>query len=508
MGDVKEECGVFGVYLKNTKDKTLVPRLIYSGLSQLQHRGQLSAGFAVLDPNCGIYRKRLSVLKKTGLVDELFEANHNSKSEKLFHDYRGIAGIGHVRYCTSGGADNEQFIINGTQPFERRHGRLWKRFAFGYNGNLTNYTDLKKRLKTQEGYHLDTTTDTEVIMHLISINLKIIADNSGKNIKPSHFDVHRKLMEQLDGAYNLIELFADGDMVTIRDPLGFKPLVWGESQDFYAIASESVALEKIGINKFFPVSPGSCMVFNKQGVKSEQLIKSSILSRCHFECDYFSKEGSFFDNQSIHLTRRKLGENLVDIDPLKSEVIKNPKDYVVIPVPKTAIPAAEAFAEKLGVRYSSAILKSGSKRGFINPKNTRKKIMDNVYSVLSEEVRGKKIFVFEDSAVRGETIQRVIGPLRNAGAVEIHFRSTEPPIRYPCFYGIDFPTKGELIASQYNPEDFEKKFAEKIGADSAVFQTLEGLVNATGFDRGGLCLACLTGEYPTPGGRRLARLVR
>ena len=402
-------------------------------------------------------------------------------------------------------ANNEQFIINGTQPFERRHGRLWKRFAFCYNGNLANHDLLRNRLRKQEGYHLDTTTDTEVIMHLISINLKKAEDKSGKNTKPEHFKINKELMNQLDGSYSMIELFADGDLVVVRDPLGFKPLVWGENSDFYAIASESVAIEKIGINNFYPVSPGSCMIFNKQGVKEEQLVNSERKARCHFEFDYFSKEGSVFDNRSIHLTRKKLGENLARIEPLKNEVKVNPEKYVVLPVPKTAIPAAEAFAETLKIKYSSAILKSDDRRGFINKGKVRRRIMSNAYFVIPEEVKGKQVFIIDDSAVRGETIQQVVGPLRKAGAEKIHFRSTEPPIRNPCYYGIDFPNRKELIASQYGPQEFEKKFAEVINADSAIFQTLEGLVNATGFSENELCLACLNGDYPTSGGMRLAK---
>jgi amidophosphoribosyltransferase len=300
-------------------------------------------------------------------------------------------------------------------------------------------------------------------------------------------------------------LFADGDLVAVRDPFGFKPLVWGENSDFFAVASESIALEKIGFNKFYFVSPGGCMIFNKSGVNEKQLINSKRTARCHFEFTYFSKEGSVFDERPIHLTRKRAGENLAKTEPLKDEIKINPKKFIVIPVPRTSIPAAEAFADKLKIRHSSAILKSDSKRGFINEGKVRRRIMANTYFVIPEEVEGMEVFVIEDSVVRGETVQEIIRPLRKAGAKAIHLRSTEPPIKYPCFYGINFPTRKELIANKYSAQEFEKGFAKEIGADTVVFQTLEGLIDAIGFSENGLCLACLNGNYPTPDGRRLAK---
>ncbi len=440
-------------------------------------------------------------------MDNLFEIENDSKSEEIFYDYRGVAGIGHVRYCTSGTAENMQSILNGAQPFERRHGRLWKRFGLAYNGNLTNYQKLRDGLKNKEDYHLDTQTDTEVMMHLIALSLRKLAgeDKNGRNIKPNQFDVQKSLMEKLDGSYSIVELFADGDLVVVRDPFGFKPMVYGENSDFYAVASESVALEKLGIKNFYSVSPGSCMVFNTQGIKEKQLINNKRKARCQFEFVYFSKEGSVFDNKSIHVVRKKLGENLAKIEPLRDRIKANYKNFVVVPVPRTAIPATESFAKKLGLEYSSAILKTNGKRGFINKGNARKKIMEGAYFVILEEVKGKKVFILDDSSVRGETIKQIIKPVLNAGALEVHYRSTEPPIRHPCFYGIDFPTKKELIANQYNKKDFEQEFAKLINADTAVFQTLDGLVDAIGFKENELCLACLNGNYPTKGGKKLAK---
>lgn len=487
----KEECGIAGVYLKQGELKS-VPHSLYGMLSQLQHRGQLSAGVAVFNSQRKEGDKIIKNLKEVGKVNDLFKVT-KPECESIINYLEGEAGIGHVRYATSG---SEDYLhqIEEAQPFLRRHGRPWKRFAIAFNGNISNQVDLREKMK-EEGYILDTFVDTELIMHLFSLSLKKHEKNiEGKSVKPDMFLVVKEVMEKLEGAYNVVMIFADGDMIVFRDPRGFRPLVFGENENFLGVASESVALEKIGIENSREVEPGSCIIFNKNNFEERKLLDKQ-KSRCHFERVYFSRADSFIDNKSVHSTRDKLGLNLAESEPLR-EIAKNNSDYLVVPVPNTAITAAESFAHSLGLRLSMAITRNETDRGFINKTNERKRIMNKKYGIISEKVLGKKLIVIDDSIVRGETSRKVVALLRNAGASEIHLRSTEPMIKFPCFYGVDFATKQELIANKFN-WDIEKNIAKDLGADSVFFQTTEGLIDACGFDKNELCLACVNGEYPT-----------
>jgi len=499
-----EECGIAAVYLKNSSRKTnLVPELLYVMLSQLQHRGQLSAGISTYNPFNRGYEKKLKIWKGVGRVNDLFRINDREERRRVVEYCKGIAGIGHVRYATAGCATTYLDLIEEAQPFLRHHGRPWKRFSIAFNGNLANYFSLRKGI-LKEGYLLDTKVDTEIIMHLIALNLKALSSNSREgDVKPNLFDVAEAVMKKLDGAYNVLELFGDGDLVVIRDPLAFKPLVFGENSDFFGMASESVALEKIGIEKFYPVSNGSCMIFNRNGMSQKNIFSGTRKAHCHFERVYFSRANSIIDGKSVNSTRENLGKNLARIEPLKDRF---PQQYVVVPIPNTAIPAAETYARTLNLPLSLALIKGEGERGFINKEEERKRIMDREYGLIVERVKGKKIILIEDSIVRGETSRRIVSLMRNAGALEVHLRSTEPPLLYPCFYGIDFPTYKELIAARnLNSEDLEKAVASEIGADSVVYQTLDGLIEATGFSENELCLACLTGDYPTEWGKRMAK---
>ena len=517
MREVKEECGVAGIYLKDNqkaeKNLKLVPELLDDMLSRLQHRGQLSAGISTFNPFNRGYEKRLKVLKEIGRVSDLFKVNDREEHRRVIEYCKGIAGIGHVRYSTAGGATKYLDLLEEAQPFLRQHGRPWKRFSIAFNGNLANYSSLRRQM-SQEGYLLDTKVDTEIIMHLISLNLKSLStkDGEGRDVKPNLFQVSGEVMRKLDGAYNVVMLSADGNFIVLRDPLAFKPLVWGENSDFYAVASESTALEKIGIEIFFPVNSGASMIFNGQGMREEVLFPSARKAHCHFEWVYFARANSNIDGKSVNSVRENLGKKLAESEPLKGVF---PDEYLVVPIPKTAIAAAEAYARVLNLPLSLALDKGEGERGFINKEEERKRIMDREYSVIIERIKGKKIILIEDSVVRGETSKKIISLMRNAGALEVHLRSTEPPIRFPCFYGIDFPTFRELIASRYSGDgasfdlnNLEKAVANYIGADSMGYQTLDGLVGATGFGKNELCLACLTGEYPTSAGKKRAEEAR
>lgn len=508
MNEVHEECGIAAVYLKHPDKESnlnLVPEVLYVLLSQLQHRGQLSTGISTYNPFNSEYEPILKLVTKIGRVNDLFEINNDEYRKELIRYCKGISGIGHVRYATAGSAKTHLSLKKEAQPFLRDHGRPWKRYSIAFNGNLANYSNLRQDI-LDEGYILDTNVDTEVIMHLISLGLKNLAnmDLTGKYIKPDLFEISKYLMNKMEGAYNIFIQFADGNLVVIRDHLAFKPLVWGETEEFYAIASESVALEKIGITKIHSVNQGTCMIFNKSGVIQKNVFPSDKTAHCQFEWVYFSRANSIIDDKSVNLVRKNLGRELANIEPLKLEFSNEfSSDYIVVPVPNTAIPAAESYAKELKLQLSIAITKTDGSRGFINKEEERKRIMSKEYNIINEEIKGKKVILIEDSIVRGETSKRIVSLVRNAGAKEVHFRSTEPPIISPCFYGIDFPTSNELIATKYS-ENIEENVAREIGADSVKYQTLNNLIKAIGLGDNRVCLACLNGKYPTPSGSNMA----
>ncbi len=504
---IGEECGIWGVYLKDTHcDRGRLPELLYLAGNQLQHRGQLSAGIAVFDPLEGIARK-LRLRKEVGLVNDLYLTNDEDENKHFLKDMHGLAGIGHVRYSTSGTSKGSSENRDQAQPFLRQHARGTKKFAISFNGNLANYDELKKGILS-EGYDLETDVDTEIIMDFISNSLHYLSkrDPEGNYLKPNLFEVYENVMKKLDGAYNVLTLSGDGDLVCFRDPQGFRPLVYGENKDMIAFASESVALRILGIKEFKDVPAGSCLVC-REGKLEEKVLFDGRKAACHFEKVYFSRPDSKINGQSVYSSRFSLGQKLAVTDPLKEFILTHKDEFVVVPVPATAIPAAIAYAETLGLRYREALYKNGSLRGFINKAKTRDRVMFGKYGIIEELLEGKKVIVLDDSLVRGETSKRNIGLLRDAGAREIHFRSTEPPIKYPCFYGIDFPTGEELIANkadQSNPQKFEEQIAKLIGADSVHFQSEEGLIASCG-ERDSLCLACLNGDYPTEGGKKCAQ---
>ena len=501
MAEIKEECGICGIYLKNSESEISVPAKLYDMMFALKHRGQLSSGISVYNPHHEIYEDILKTEKMVEEIEYLFRTNLGAEKREQFEKaLRGTAGIGHLRYSTAGNSKKELAALKEASPMFRAHGRLEKRFSIGLNGNITNYPELAKDMY-EEGYKLDTKVDTEIIMHLVSLKLNELGgkNSNGRYIKPEMKEVCRELMKKLDGAYNLEILFADGEMVVLRDPNGFKPLVFGENKNYYAFASESYALEKIGINDFNFVSPGSCIVFDGNGVAiSENLSPEMKKSPCQFEWVYFARAESILDGISVDAVRTRLGEELASIEPLRDRI--NSRDWVVVPVPKTATPAAEAFARMLGIPCSQA-LTAEAKRGFINDSSERKEIMSRKYGVLPERIRGKKVLLVEDSIVRGETSDIVVRKIIDGGAEEVHLRSTEPPICCPCFYGIDFPTKKELIANQFSLDELCQGIANRTGANSVVYQTFSGLERALGKSSNEFCHACLDGDYPTHFGK-------
>lgn len=496
MAEVREECGVCGIFLKKREiNSSIVPLSMDLMLSAIQRRGQSGTGIGVFKIREGEYGKPFLHRKKLLNVDNFFGGDDNHQRSQVLDIYKGVSGIGHVRYGTSGKRDN---AIDQLQPFLRRHGKRSKRFCFCFNGNLANYPELEKDLLKND-YDLEIGVDTEIIMHLISLRLNFQQSNSEENFEPDFFDLARSFIEKLDGAYSLLVLLGNGNLGAVRDPQGFKPLVWGENEDFYAVASETNALRQVGIKDFHVVDAGSAVLFSENGVIIKKMFNNNT-AHCHFEAVYFENDASHFENISVRDIRWNFGTELAKIEPLAEEIKNNPEDFVIFPAPESANLAAKSFASYFGMTSEEVLKKISSKRGFINSKDKRDYLMNRLYDIIPHLVNGKRVILIEDSVVRGETLRKIIKLIKAAGSKEIHVRVTDPPIKCPCFYGIDMSTYSELIANKYT-ENTEENIAKDFGVDSFKYQNFEGLIRAIGLPEGEICHACLTGKYPTEFGK-------
>ncbi|MCK5449232.1 amidophosphoribosyltransferase [Candidatus Pacearchaeota archaeon] len=487
---VKEECGVIACVLKT---KTIpISSVIYNLLSELQHRGQTSAGMTIFSPD---FQNRLRSLKSVGKVADLFRVWDKTYFKSVMNDYCGNAGIGHVRYATSDVKDDMVLSLEEAQPFFRRHGHPWKRFAVAFNGHLTNYESLREKL-IGRGYILDTFVDTEVLMHLISLSLK----NYSEDCPSSFSKVFEEVIDQIDGSFCFSFMNALGDVVVARDKLGFRPLVIGENENMICVASESKALTKLGIVNFRDVEPGEIILIKDDKIQSISLKNCGRRAHCHFEYVYFSHTCSINDKILVNDVRTRLGRILGCEEKLKHRFVE--EDWVVIPVPSTSIPSANSYSQETRVPIEFSLLKSDGGRGFINSCSMRKIIMDSKYNLVPNSVIGKKVILVDDSIVRGETSKRVIKLIRDAGAKEVHLRITELPIRFPCCYGVDFHSFDELIVGGFEGtlEEAEEFVAKEIGADSLGYVSMEGLKDALGGGEDKFCFACLNGKYPTLAG--------
>jgi len=488
MDQLKEECGIVAAYHFG-KTQNVVTRVV-RGLLDLQNRGQLSAGITSFNPQ----RNRiLQTYKQVGTVQEVFRLHTPAKSRRILDEYAGHAAIGHNRYATSGSGDAAL-----AQPFERVHGRMWKWFAIAFNGNLANYDELKEELE-QNGYHITYHTDTEIMMHSINRELR------GEDSHPFP-EVFASLARQFDGAYNIAFINAEGDMVVARDPKGIKPLAYGVNGDLLVAASESLVLTNQGIDDIKHLAPGEMLIANADGYRVERYAPEEKPAYCHFEWVYFSNLASNLDNRPVFTVRQRIGEYLA-----KEEPLQNRDDYMVIPVPETAVTAAASFAFHMKLPLMNGLLRNRYLgRTFIEGAN-RGEIVRMKFTPLKEILEGKKIFLVDDSLVRGTTLKTVIEDLRDRGHVaEVHVRIGNPPIMGPCFYGIDMPTLGELFAPTYLKNEFHNQvppevlaeMAQAIGADSLSYISTDGLVKAIDLPKDNLCLACVNSDYPTEEGRR------
>ncbi|MDP2974061.1 MAG: amidophosphoribosyltransferase [Candidatus Diapherotrites archaeon] len=498
MADLREQCGLAAVHLfKPLREQHLgkAAYYLYRMLLQQQNRGQLSAGISTFNAERnGLIETR----KELGLVNDVFRANHAKKNKAILQQLSGSSGIGHVRYATSG-----RDMVDYAMPFERVHGRKWKWFSFGFNGNLANFLELKKELETAN-YNITRNVDSEVILHFIA---KQLAGES----RPGYKTAFGNLATVFDGAYNLVYLNAEGTVIGLRDPMGFKPLSYASNGDKLLIASETSAFSGQGIEKINDVQPGEMVKVENGAISVERFAKSKRTARCMFEWVYFANVSSVLDGKPVYDVRTALGNQLAKIETEKIST-----DHIVVGVPDTGTPAAAAMAFALGAPLKEGLIRNRYVgRTFIESTNRAEKVRDK-YTLIKSVLKGKKVILVEDSIVRGTTTAGVVERVKKEGkAKEVHVRISCPPIRYPCFYGIDMSTLSELIMpkhSSYAMMDAGSKpvtekeanaVAKEIGADSVIYQPIGGLVKSIGFMENELCLACLNGCYPTECGKAL-----
>jgi amidophosphoribosyltransferase len=446
----RDECGVAAIVLK----KEDAAPLTYLSLFALQHRGQEAAGISSIDG------EDLLTIKDTGLVSQVFD-------KKAIRSLPGNKSIGHVRYSTQGGGS-----WKNAQPIWRNDVR---EVAIAHNGNLINGNDLRQELE-KEGLRMHGDSDSEVIAALLS--------SRGSDGKGWLFLETAKIMEKLKGAYSTVALSRD-EVVAFRDPAGVRPLVIGEMEDGYAVVSETCALDILGASFVREVTPGECISIRHDSIQSEQVLPTKRFS-CLFEYIYFARPDTVLQGKSVQKVRGRMGEMLAEESPVDADI--------VIPVPDSGNPAASGFSRYSGIPRDEGLVKNRYvARTFIQPKNIdRKKDIRLKFNPVPAVVSGKRIVVVDDSIVRGNTTKKIVEALREAGASEVHLRVSSPPIKHPCFYGIDMSTEEEMIAHARS----EDEIARIVGADSLAYLSLAGVYRSLEESPATFCDACFTGNYP------------
>jgi amidophosphoribosyltransferase len=505
MGELKHECGVAAVYHAAGRVSTLAPipgepqsaaRLIPRMLLDMQNRGQLAAGITCYLPH---RNSLLKTYKDVGTVAEVFRLNHKAKFEAIMQKHDGTAAIGHVRYATCGNDDRAL-----AQPFEREHGRKTKWFALAFNGQLANFQTLKADLLAQGDYHLKRDTDTEILMHSLSYEL------GDQGAEPDWVEVFGRLSERFDGAYNIVLLTAGGDLVVVRDPLGFRPLCYASDGPLFAAASESVPLANLGFQEVQSLEPGELIVVNQRGMRVTRYAERRRTAHCFFEWIYFANVASTLDDRSVYLSRTALGRELARLEDVPRDA-----DTIVVPVPDTAKAAADAMAYALKLPSVEGLMRNRYVgRTFIEGTADRSTKARLKYTPLPEVLAGKRVLLVEDSIVRSTTMRALVHEIRKrGGAREIHLRVACPPIIAPCFYGIDMSTRDELVAPRFadmpdgtlSPEA-QQRLADELGADSLRYLPIDAIARAVGLSHENLCRACVTGHYPTSTGQQLYQI--
>ena len=445
---MKEYCGVVGIH--GHKDAA---RLAYLALYALQHRGEESAGIVSFD------YKKVHSHKGMGLVGNVFNEDNIKK-------LKGPVAIGHVRYSTTGSS-----ITKNVQPLLIDHKKGF--IAVAHNGNLTNSVELRNSLE-DAGSILQTTMDSELIVHLLV-----------KDQKNNYKDKIIPILSKMEGAYSFILLINDA-IYAIRDPLGFRPLCIGKIDNAYVVASETCALDIIGASYIRDVEPGEVVIIDKSGLASLKAA-SPRHAFCIFENIYFARPDSNIFTKSVYMARKNLGRMLAKEHPANADI--------VMPIPDSGTYAALGYAEAAGIPLEIAYVRNHYiGRTFIQPSQLIRDFKVRVkLNPIRDVLKGKRVVIVEDSIVRGTPSGGRVRALRDAGAVEIHLRVSCPPLVSPCFYGIDFPTKKELIASSHTIEEIR----QFIGVDTLRYLSLEGMLNSMMLPKEEFCTACFTGNYPT-----------
>ena len=462
----RDECGVVGIFGADN-----AAALSYFALTSLQHRGQESAGIAVSNGN------KIKLHKGMGLVSDVFEQGH-------FESLDGNIAVGHVRYATAGGR-----TIENAQPFVNsfKMGSI----ALCHNGQLVNYEDLHAILENG-GSTFSSSSDTEVILKLI---VRKFVENGGKlgSFDKENFSLadNQKLfveavvqaMELIKGSFALC-IMTENMLIGVRDPNGISPLCLGTIDNHYILASESCAIDAVNGKFLRDVEPGEIVVIDNQGLRTVKKLDKPNKRTCIFEYVYFARPDSVIDGISVQEMRYRMGEVLAAESPVEADI--------VIGVPGSGLGAAQGYARASGVPYGMGIIKNKYiGRTFIAPTQSERENMVFVkLNAIRSDLEGKRVIVIDDSIVRGTTSRRLVQILRRAGAKEVHFRVSSPPVKFPCYLGIDTPSKNELISSTHELEAIRKE----IGADSLAFISLQGMLHALGTDS--FCEGCFSGEYP------------
>jgi len=448
----QDACGVFGVWAPDEE----VAKLTFYGLYALQHRGQESAGIATSDGT------RILIFKDMGLVSQVF-------TESDLAVLTGNLAIGHCRYSTTGSSTwvNAQPTLRPTQ-----YGTL----ALAHNGNLTNtgdLTELVQKLEKTPTNERGATTDTEIMTALIGLQ-------DEKNVEASALAV----LPKLEGAFSLV-FMDEHTLYAARDRHGVRPLVIGKLERGWVVASETAALDIVGAAFVREVEPGEFLAINEEGIRSEMWAKPEPKG-CIFEYVYLARPDTLIAGRGVHATRVEIGRRLAKEAPVEADL--------VIPVPESGTPAAIGFAQGSGIPYGTGFVKNSYVgRTFIQPSQTIRQLGIRLkLNPLREIIEGKRIVVVDDSIVRGNTQRAIVRMLREAGAREIHVRISSPPVKWPCFYGIDFATRAELIASGLDTEEIRRS----IGADSLAYISQEQLIESTTISPDKLCTSCFSGKYP------------
>ncbi|MFO8083690.1 MAG: amidophosphoribosyltransferase [Desulfobacterales bacterium] len=447
----RESCGIFGIHGHPESEK-----LTYFGLYALQHRGQESAGIAAVQDG------KILSHKGMGLVSDVFVEDH-------LDQLRGTTAIGHVRYSTTGSS-----ILNNAQPFVVHHRK--KSYAVAHNGNLVNAHTLKMELE-ETGSIFQTTMDSEILLHLFV-----------KNLKHGFEGALIKTVERLKGAFSFVMLTNKGEIIGIKDPNGFRPLCLGKLNGNYILSSESCALDLVQAELIRELEPGEIVIISDKGVKSIKTSIKPVKSFCIFEFIYFARPDSTIFGKNVYQVRKAHGKRLAQESPVDADL--------VMPFPDSGNYAALGYHEESGIPFEMGMIRNHYVgRTFIQPSQHMRDFGVRIkLNPVRDLLKGKDIIIIEDSIIRGTTAKTRVKALRELGVKHIHMRVAGPPHQHPCHYGIDFSTRGELIASSKTVEEL----GDFLGLDSLAYLSLEGLLDSTGFENpeNHFCKACFDGCYP------------